>query len=170
MIINQEITKGSGFISYSGHGFEYGFGTSPPNSDQKIMYYSPYLLGLMNNGKYPIIFFDACLTASLDYNFYGIKLPCFAWSIIKKPSSGAIASIGATRVAFGGNIGNPFFAGAAKMNKEFFEAYDEGIILSDMFTTAQTKYINDLWPIWKDCMTIEQFIIIGDPSLKVGGY
>jgi hypothetical protein len=53
------------------------------------------------------------------------------------------------------------------MNANFFDAYEPGIILSDMFMKAQHSYLDDLW---KDCLTLEQCTLIGDPSLKIGGY
>jgi hypothetical protein len=36
-----------------------------------------------------------------------------------------------------------------------------------MFTQAQKDYLNDVLP---DYMTLEEFILLGDPSLRVGGY
>jgi len=45
--------------------------------------------------------------------------------------------------------------------------YEEGISVSEMFTGSQNDYINY---VYKDCVTLEEFILIGDPSLKTGGY
>ena len=36
-----------------------------------------------------------------------------------------------------------------------------------MLTKAQNSYINNLW---KDYFTLEEFVLLGDPSLKIGGY
>ena len=46
MTFNREITKGSGFLSYAGHGFEHGWGTYKPNAmlDKMILYYMPFNL------------------------------------------------------------------------------------------------------------------------------
>jgi len=66
-IINKVITKGAGFVSYSGHGYEQGFGTSPPRIERRIEYFSPYLIGMKNGDKLPIIFLDACSTTKLDF-------------------------------------------------------------------------------------------------------
>ncbi|MCX6670291.1 MAG: C25 family cysteine peptidase, partial [Euryarchaeota archaeon] len=72
---NWAINKGAGFVSYSGHGFEHGWGTFRPNamSKLKIVYYTPYVNGLKNDNKLPIIFFDACLTAKLDFNITDLQ-------------------------------------------------------------------------------------------------
>ncbi|MDH7517788.1 MAG: C25 family cysteine peptidase [Candidatus Thermoplasmatota archaeon] len=205
--INRAINNGAGFIDYSGHGFEIGVGTHPPNDEEKwISYYTPYLAGALNGYKLPIIFFDACLTARLDFNwssfFKAIKpaevnsypsienidafdyiqeisgkqivgspdplslgdklFPCFAWCFVKKSFGGAIATIGATRTAYGG-IG----MGCGYLSLQYYRAYASSETVSEMLTKAQNNYINNIW--W-DYFTVEEFILIGDPSLKIGGY
>jgi len=167
-LINQEINKGAGFVSYSGHGYEYGIGTFSQGGENFIKYFTPYLIGLHNN-KLPIIFIDACLTSRLDFTIGDIKLPCFAWSIVKKLFGGAIASIGATRVASEGIIGNNIIDGCVLLHVKFFNAYNSSIFLSQMLMKAQNEYLNTVtW--YKDYLTLEEFILVGDPSLKVGGY
>ena len=166
--INREITKGAGLVSYSGHGFENGFGTFPPNGEERIDYFTPYTIGMLNNNKFPVIFFDACCVATLDYNYLGIKLPCIAWYLIKKPVGGAIATIGSTRVAFTMVDGNGVHGGAGFMNVHFFKSYEPGIAVSQMLVSAQNDYIND--NPWIDYFTLQEFILIGDPSLRLGGY
>jgi hypothetical protein len=160
--INEAINKGAGFIDYSGHGFETGVGTHPPNNDSWIFYENIDLIGALNGYKLPIIFFDACLTARLDYNKSKLVPSCFAWNCVKKIAGGAIATIGATRTAFGG-----IDSGAGKISLEFFSAYENSETLGQMMTRAQNEYITD---VPDDLFTVEEFILIGDPSLKVGGY
>jgi hypothetical protein len=215
--INKEINSGVGFVDYSGHGVEDGMGTHPPNSNLWIMYENHDLDGLYNTNKQPIVFFDACLTAKLDYNKseanvfrnsrifnsfifnfffksfsriinqildnYNFNLlsvgrnsndvlpeprdgddlvPCFAWNWIRKSNGGAIANIGATRTAFGG-----FDSGAGKMSIEFFSTYESSETIGEMWSNAQIGYNMD---VPDDLFTLEEFILLGDPSLKVGGY
>ena len=166
-LINKELSAGAGFVSYSGHGYEYGFGTSPPNNERRIQYYTPYLLGLNNENKLPIIFFDACLTATLDFPIGGFRVPCFAWCIVKKPNGGAVSAIGATRVAYASVMEGNIQAGAARLNVYFFENYEQESTVSEMLIKAQNDYLNFCW---KDCLTLEEYNLIGDPSLKIGGY
>ena len=45
--------------------------------------------------------------------------------------------------------------------------YEEGITVGEMLTRAQYDYIDN---IGKDCFTLGEFVLYGDPSLKVGGY
>jgi len=192
LTFNRAITKGAGFLSYAGHGFEHGWGTYRPNSmvDQMILYYMPFLKLLRNNGKLPIVFFDACLTAKLDFNiadldeYYpeliqflvkftrleydtSILYPCLAWDFITKERGGAIATIGATRTAYTWVDAHGVYGGAGYLDVSFFKAYEEGITAGEMLTQAQNTYIND---VGFDYFTIEEYILLGDPSLMVGGY
>jgi hypothetical protein len=171
----QELSEGAGLVSYSGHGFEYGLGTHPQNDHRWITYYTPYLLWLDNEDRLPIIFFDACLTAKLDYYMLGSHdIPNFAWCFIKKPNGGAIATIGATETAITSVDEDGIHGAAGYMNLHFFMAYEPGISLAEMLVDAQNDYLNDIAAGTADerlyTMTIEQFILLGDPTLKVGGY
>ncbi|HIH29075.1 MAG TPA: hypothetical protein HA260_04660 [Thermoplasmata archaeon] len=182
--ISNAITAGASFVDYSGHGFEFGMGTYPSTGMKMKYYYSAYIKDTRNSYKLPIIFFDACLTAKidyvlqdlLDYRAYTVfntlakalgidtskRRPCYAWALINHEGGGAIATIGATRTAFGG-----IDEGAGKMSLEFFSAYDSSQYLGEMITQMQNGYITDCHG---DDFTLEEFILLGDPSLRIGGY
>lgn len=189
---NRAINKGAGFVSYSGHGFEHGWGTFRPNAATKlkIVYYTPCVNRLKNDNKLPIIFFDACLTAKLDFNitdlqnYYGglgtllarilglssdpsDSYQCFAWSFLAKENGGAIATIGSTRTAYTWVDSSGVYGGAGYLNVHFFDAYEEGITVGRMMTSSQNDYIQHIGP---DYFTLEEFILLGDPSLMTGGY
>jgi len=193
---NKAINQGAGFLSYSGHGFEHGWGTYKPNAIRDKMgftqplYYTPFVKLLRNNGKLPIMFFDACLTAKLDFNissFYKyypvttsilLKLtrrsyntsyyfPCFAWSFVIHDKGGAVASIGSTRTAYTHVDKDGVYSGAGYLNVHFFKSYHEGVTLGGMMNQALIDYINN---VGRDYFTLEEFILLGDPSLRVGGY
>lgn len=190
---NKALKNGAGFVDYSGHGFEIGVSTHPPNSKRWIGYYIHNLFLAFNKDKLPIIFFDACLTSKLDFNIsefimylppfnllsklnlesllpishYNKLVPTFSWNLVKKKNGGAIATIGATRTAFTDVDGNGVHGGAGYLSIRFFAAYAISDTVAQMLTKAQNDYIN---LAWKDYFTIEEFILIGDPSLKVGGY
>ena len=173
-LINKAVNNGVGFIAYSGHGFEYGIGTHPPNSEDWIYYLTPYILGLHNKEKLPVIFFDACLTARLDYtvgDLLGIKslsllIPCFAWYWVKYRNGGAIATIGATRVAYTIVDEEGVKGGSGYLSLHFFKSYHKDITIGEMLVSAQNDYLNY---VWKDPMTLEEMILIGDPSICLGG-
>jgi hypothetical protein len=183
--ISNTITEGAGFLDYSGHGFEHGMGTYTPLGVQMKYYFTSYINDQKNGNKLPIIFFDACLTAKIDYvlqdtlDYSKIKnivtflvktlgvntsqrIPCYAWAFLKQEGGGAIATIGATRTAYGG-----VDSGAGKMSIEFFSAYDTSEYLGQMMTQMQNGYITD---VHDDAFTVEEFMLLGDPTLKIGGY
>jgi hypothetical protein len=189
---NREISKGVGFVSYAGHGFEHGWGTYHPNAildGNLIFYFTPYLKYLKNDQKLPIIFFDACLTAKLDFNisdlidYFGWKarlvnsfiggyepgelLNVFAWAFLKLEQGGCVADIGATRSAYTFVDKDGVYAGAGYLDVHFFKAYHEGAMVGEMLTSTQRDYANY---VGKDYFTIEEYILLGDPSLRVGGY
>jgi len=174
-LINKAVNNGAGFFAYAGHGFENGFGTHRPNSNKWIKYTNFNKLGLLNFNKLPIVFFDACLTARLDFTlgdllnikFIKFPFPCFAWSLVKKPFGGAVATLGATRVAYGVVTENGPKSGSGYLALKFFENYDEGIRVGEMLVGAQIDYLNN---IEQDPFTVEEFILLGDPSLMIGGY
>jgi len=193
---NRAISKGAGFVSYAGHGFEHGWGTYRPNALREKMgithplYYTPFVKYLKNQDRLPIIFFDACLTAKLDFNITDLGryyprlpnllniltgkiydpsefFPCFAWSFIAKENGGAVATIGATRPAYTFVDRDGVYAGAGYLDVSFFRAYEEGVTVGEMLTQAQIDYLDN---VGKDYFTIEEYLLLGDPSLMVGGY
>ena len=195
LTFNRAINKGAGFVSYAGHGFEHGWGTYKANSLKSKMgitqplYYMPFVKYLRNQNKLPIIFFDACLTAKLDFNitdldrYYhksvkfltiftsldydpSIFYPCFAWSFIIEEDGGAVATVGSTRTAYTWVDKDGIYAGAGYLDVHFFKSYEEGATAGEMFTQSQNDYINN---VFRDYFTIEEFILLGDPSLGVGG-
>jgi hypothetical protein len=187
---NKAINQGAGFVSYSGHGYVFSWGTYPPNGDKMITYSSYQINFLRNLNKLPIIFFNACLTSRLDFTL-GLYinnnplrllprflkllprfndntiLPCLAWQFVKKRFGGAIATLGATELAYSYNVDGRSFAGFAMLDVLFFKNYYEGVTLGEMFISAQQEYLDT---VILDYMTLEEFMLIGDPSLRVGGY
>jgi hypothetical protein len=91
---------------------------------------------------------------------------CLAWSFIVERNGGAVATIGATRTAFTSVNKDGVYAGAGYLDVHFFKAYEEGVTVGEMLTRAQNDYINN---VFRDYFTIEEFILLGDPSLRVGG-
>jgi len=89
-------------------------------------------------------------------------VPCFSWNWLIKENGGAIATIGSTRTAYGG-----IDSGAGKISIEFFNGYESSDSLGEMMTYSQYQYIMD---VPHDMFTVEEFVLLGDPSLKVGGY
>ena len=93
--------------------------------------------------------------------------PCFAWQLLKQPQSGSIASIGTTTLGYTWVNDTDACGGASYLHKKFYESYQKDITLSEMFTGAQNLFLQS---IGKECFVIEEFILLGDPTLKIGGY
>ena len=196
-LINSEITDGAGFVSYAGHGNTYRIATFQPNdANTRITYDIEDIAGMNNNDKLPIFFLDACLTGKLDYNIFdkGVMIlypfclvkillenifntrifPCFAWSLLKKSSGGGIGVIASSQPAMEGFYNNngslDIFFGASLLHRYFYEAYEPGITFSEMFIRSQNSYINkivDIQGLMWDHNTINEFNLLGDPSLKI---
>ncbi len=176
--VEKALKKGAGFLYYSGHGYPYGWATHTPDGEWIGRYYTPYIAALFNYDRLPVIFLDACSTAQLDFNSsdlrdYGIPiplnstLPCFAWYFVRHPYGGAIATIGSTRVAYTAvNESGPYY-GAGYLAQKFFESYRETDILGEVFVRAQEEYADNNSG---DKFTLQEFILLGDPTLKIGGY
>jgi hypothetical protein len=91
--------------------------------------------------------------------------------LLKKQYGGAVACIGATRIAYGGFVGNPLGGGSPCLHALFFEAYKPGICLGNMFHDAKKTYVDTICVEgFEDCFTMQEFVLLGDPSLKIGGY
>jgi len=119
---------------------------------------------------------------------YGTFVPeCWCWYMVKMPETGSIAAIGNTGTGWGWEgefctIG----AGDGWISSEFFRQYgDNGYdILGDNYLQTQTEYISQFkeftlpecwwspdygWDII-DEKTVQQWVLLGDPSLMIGGY
>jgi len=167
----KEFTNGAGFICYSGHGYPWGLSTFQENSYERFTFNILDLWRVTNEMKLPIIFLSSGNTAWPDDTIFGIRYPSFAWSLVKKHNGGVIASIGSTRKAIGLITNEGKIFGHHLFMLYFFEAYDNGIKLSEMYDIAQKKLIegNNQENTFI-LINIESFILIGDPSLKIGGY
>jgi len=194
--INQAIRKGAGFVHYSGHGSRTGVQTHPPNNETWVTYHTKNLITLFNKNKLPIVWLSACATAWLDFKYYEqfnntpiIELllrtlykatgypSYFAWNWMRKTNGGAIAVIGSTRGSFGGAPNASEVSGLLAL--KFFEAYNTSSTVGEMFAQAQTDFRNNAsWgpPQYPNdfCrwnhIVLEEFVLLGDPSLKIGGY
>ena len=117
---------------------------------------------------------------------HGLAFPeCFSWWLTRKIGGGSIASMGNTGLGYGA-VGNhddvdgdgvdlpdTLEAVGGYQILNFFKTYAEDIdILGEVWGGAQKKYL-DTFPGMDDqtdCKTVEQWPLLGDPSLKIGGY
>jgi len=123
---------------------------------------------------------------------YGQLTPqCWGWYMVQLPKTGAIATIGNTGLGWGWEgefctIG----AGDGWISSEFFKQYgqhygQEGYQkLGQVYMQTQTSYVNtfkdftlpECW--WSpdlgwdsiDAQAVQEWMLLGDPSLQIGGY
>ncbi|UCB59245.1 MAG: hypothetical protein JSV67_02840 [Thermoplasmatales archaeon] len=108
------------------------------------------------------------------------------WSFVSKKNGGSVATIGFTGFAYasfqnengdidGNGIDDPDYVEEkhAYLLQSFFEAIDNDLeTLGEVWADALNRYLYS-WPAmedWSDAKNIEAWILLGDPSLKIGGY
>lgn len=192
--IRREINKGCGFLYIAGHGnpflynthwyHEYNFGNSPGG----INIYE--MLLLFNGKKLPICVIGACHNSEFNVSFfnylkspleYGPTPECWSWMLTRKIGGGAIATIGYTGLEWVATFGwdtddipdcTQYFSGF--LDSRFFHAYGvDGVgILGEAWGQAITEYYDQFPGMAKkwDCKTPQQWLLLGDPSLKIGAY
>ena len=145
-------------------------------------------VGGCHNSMFSISLIPAFLNFFINnyMHTYGVPVPeCWGWYMVKLPNTGAIATMGNTGYGWGSEgdvctIGT----GDGWINTEFFRQYGEEDqhILGTAYIQAISEYIThhktfelEYWRHdygWDgiDEKTVQQWQLLGDPSLKIGGY
>jgi len=107
---------------------------------------------------------------------------CIGWNMVKKPTGGSIAHIGSSSTAWGstgdsdkdGIPDSAQYGFTSGLCTEFFRIYGEGEhnFLGDIFQEAMIQVIeeNNADRNKVQCKCVQEFMLLGDPSLKIGGY
>lgn len=177
--INNAINTGGSFFLYVGHGFGNTFGTHPPFCTRiwlpfPNMYTNVDVNDLTNELRLPIAIFSACHCSNFDV----ISNP-IAWKFITHESGGAIASIACTTVSFSSMSTYTIESYNGYLTMGIFRAYNNGIdVLGKIWANSIISYLEDdnVWsdifpnPLSIHYLTLEEWILFGDPTLKIGGY
>ena len=213
------VSKGSGFLFFSGHGSPNVWadqcpgipGDRGPSSVTGLQvttlkpwppFFSTPLFPidtLSNEEKLPIAVVGGCHNSQfnvsmllglydiLPYFFpslpsksmwcHGVPVPeTFSWRLISNPNGGAIASMGNTGLGYG-MPGKELTTGGGDswITIEFFRQYGEENqqILGDAYMQTLNTYIDtfDMTDLSAGHpKTITQWVLLGDPTLKIGGY
>jgi hypothetical protein len=150
--------------------------------------FSPVLPRLNNGEKQPVIVVGGCHNSQfntsvlniLKYGFvhayaYGIYVPkCFSWWLTSLEDGGAIATMGNSGLGMGlpgfdypkgldGWLFPRFFYNYGKLGKKH---------VGEAHSAAITDYVNefDINKNNEDRQMVEQWVLLGDPSLLMGGY
>jgi len=184
--INDEISKGAGFLMFNGHGnnntamitnfpFMKSWWLPKPNG-----YKSSDVEKLSNGYKLPVAIFGGCFCGDFNENPSPI-----AWDFVSHKEGGAIASIA-------GTCGTQYSLSSlctesmhGHMMMSIFSSYKEGNgMIGKIWGDSITNYLNDEHALelgdrfsmlnWFHTLTnhfsIEIWTLLGDPSLKIGGY
>lgn len=188
--------QGSGFALFSGRASPSSFLTYDTSGNPITPFHVKQMNQLQNKGKYPVFIIQGCLSGKFDVTilnaikylfkqpniqFSDIAFDCIGWDMVKLQNGGAIASIAPTSQCWvnTGDTDNDSFPDIAEslsgfLALEFLRVYaDEGITrLGSIHMKAIQNYVS-VFPVHSDkidCKTIQEFCLIGDPSLKIGGY
>ena len=145
----------------------------------------------LNNEKmYPICVLGECIHAKFDVcalNIFRDSNPqtwipeCIAWRLIRKENAGAIAAFSNTNICYGdsGDSNNDNIPDDAQdyggwLAVEFFRLYGQqgSGTLGNMYMQSLINYIDQFSPMQSKsrCKSIQEWILLGDPSLQIGGY
>jgi len=108
---------------------------------------------------------------------YGTLVPeAFSWRLVRNPHGGAIATMGNTGLGYGmPGVDLTTGGGDGWITIEFFKQYGaEGLdILGQAYQQTLTSYTNtfDMTDLAAGHpKSVQQWVLLGDPSLKIGGY
>jgi hypothetical protein len=143
------------------------------------------VVGGCHNSQFNVSFFSTLLKKPFMWTF-GIPVPeCWSWHLTRKIGGGSIATIGNTGLGYeagweygdrdGDGINEPDCVEAygGYLERCFYSTFNESIdILGEIWGGAINKYLN-VYPgmdfQW-DAKVIEEWVLLGDPSLKIEGY
>ena len=188
--ITKAITQGAGYVDFEGHGSAYAWntiwfdGVYPTNWAGGVnVYYFPLInnkdklpvvvVGGCHNALYNITFLGTLMDKSPHHGRYFCAVPspvCFSWGLVVKPRGGAIASTGCTGYGMGDNE-NPVSLSGALEDNFFWQIGNNSVTnLAKAHSQAITKYINEHTILQIDAFCITDWALLGDPSLRFGGY
>ncbi len=194
--IIDELNQGCGFFMTRGRGGTDRIRMVMPEGSEFVAFNIDYISDLSNEGMYPVCILGECIHGRFDvgiinifklikgdpeYNQYDCIPECIAWRLIREKNTGAIACITNTNICFGAigdNDDNGVLDDAEMyggfLAVEFFRLYGENELrfLGDIFKKSVLNY-NDIFPVNSNKIhskSVQEYILMGDPSLKIGGY
>lgn len=185
------VNEGCGFLYFAGHGSPTSWATHPPYDDGTWVYgLQTFQMPLLSNGdKLPICVVGGCHNSMFNISFFNsawtFGLPvyeCWSWRLTHCIRGGSIATLGCTGLGYGkeDKIGFVKEGAGDWLNTLFFSAYDRhnALTLGDAWARAITMYLDE-FPIdytqvafadtALDSKTVQEWVLIGDPSLDIGG-
>ncbi len=190
------INNGCGFIITRGRGGQDRIRMVNSDANEIIILQNKQIPNLKNKNMYPIVLLAECIHGKIDvsiFNFFKLIkskpnyfisdciFECIASRILNKQDGGAIAVLTNTNICYGNtgdanhnNITDDAERFGGLLAVEFFRLYGEENMrtLGQIHTETIENYITN-FPVLTnkfDCKTIQEWILLGDPSLRIGGY
>jgi len=185
------INQGCGFLFFAGHGSPTTWATHPPYDDSVWIYGLQNLhMPLLTNGHWlPVCVVGGChncmFNISLTHTTWTFGLPvyeCWGWRLTRCTNGGAIATLGCTGLGYGREDKQEATEGGGDhLNVLFFHAYGQQgqQVLGDAWRQAISSYLDEFPVDWSqqafhdtalDAKTVQEWVLLGDPSLHIGGY
>ena len=113
---------------------------------------------------------------------YGLPTPyCISWALMVQRDGGTIATIGPTAFSYESPDITLGYGGIELLDRQFFSEYGQNHtdVLGDSWRDAITSVLRQCPIDWSDetingsalvVKNIQQWVLFGDPSLKIGGY
>jgi hypothetical protein len=102
---------------------------------------------------------------------------CWSWNLVKQRVGGSIATIGNTGLGWGSGGEGSADDLDGWISTHFFDSYaklqgNDNCTLGMVHSATLTAYIDTFSPNNDelDRKTVEQWVLLGDPTLKIGGY
>ncbi len=187
------INKGAGFLYFDGHANPFRWSTHPPN-DKETWIEGLSVLSmsrLRNRNMLPVCVVGGCHNLQFDvhlgklredpfYYFTWIS-ECWGWKLTRKIGGGSIATIGCTGLGMTKEDKESFSGAGDYLEPTFFYEYGTNgtHILGEAWGKTISDYLNEYpidwetpaaWDYAIDAKTVQQWALLGDPSLKIGGY
>jgi hypothetical protein len=190
--IIKAVNPGCGFLAFDGHANPALWSTHQPNNREFIPDFNILTISrLWNFQKLPVCVVGGCHNSQFDVHlsrileepwYYRTWVPeCWSWTLTRKIGGGSIATIGNTGLGMSKEDKSSLSGAGDYLEPQFF--YEYGVngtdILGECWGKAITRYLNAYpinwntpagWDYSIDAKTVQQWVLLGDPSLKIGGY
>jgi hypothetical protein len=187
------VNNGCGFLYFDGHANPYRWSTHPPNdADTWIEGLSVLsMTRLRNRDMLPVCVVGGCHNLQFDVHlgkirddpwYYYTFIPeCWGWKLIRKIGGGSIATIGCSGLGMTKEDKESFSGAGDYLEPTFFYEYgvNETDILGETWGKTIADYLDEYpidwqtpaaWDFAIDAKTVQQWVLLGDPSLQIGGY
>ncbi len=194
------MNQGAGFVHFSGHGNPSVWSTHAPHNKTFIDGPTTFDMHKLRNGaKLPVVIVGGCHNAQYNTNlcniilgvlhdglhYFAWKKPigrfwynewvprCWAWSMAVQPQGGCIGIIANTGLGYGQPGSQTLNMSGRFLEWLFFKSYAEGNThLGATHGVELMEYMNEYPPMENqmDCKIIQEWGLLGDPSLQIGGF